>query len=281
MRTSHPRFHVLLTTTIHHNALLTKDAEILLIVNLSWLNETQHIELCLWVLCLDALCSLNIIIHTLVMQNTTDVVEHYRFALLAVTTCWIWLQRIAVCIHTTARDEFIVTLHHTLIDSNLHVRCILEHHASRLLISQLKQPHDESLLNAALVHHRTQSCQVVNYRNTHPVSRNAGIHVWLSSICQHHSWTVLLEEFAVMHQQSEVLHWVRTSAVNIRIIIDIRNILHQFKLRSIRTRNQHLIAIRYQSLNQLFTEAIDVIIIVCQQCNNWFSHNFYLMYLLF
>ena len=80
------------------------------------------------------------------------------------------------------------------------------------------------------------------------------------------------KELAVMEQQLAVLHDFCAASVDGRVIINVFNIVHKLKLLAIRTGNQHLIAVINQRFYQLLAEAIDVIVIVCQQRNKLFTH---------
>ena len=166
---------------------------------LSWFNKPEHIELSLGIFRFYPFCRFNIIIDTLVMQNTPNVVENYWLSFNSVSTIRILLNRIAIKRDTGPRDKLAVALDPTEVFGKLPVRTILEHDTGRTTISSLKEPHDKLLFQSTFINNRTKASHIVYHRNMQLVCNKRSIHIRFRRICQNNGRAVFLKQTPIVH----------------------------------------------------------------------------------
>ena len=198
------------------------------------------------------------------MQHTAHIVKDHRLSGLAVSAFRIRKHREAFCIHTGARDQPSLALYHMQPLGQFSVDRILKHNAGTATIRCLEQTHDQALLQFAAIQRRTETGQVIDHGNAKRTRCQAAVDIGFCRIGQYGKGLVLCKQFAVMCHQFGICHRISSSAVDHRIIIQERDVLHQFKFFPIRAGDQHTIVRRDQTFDQLLTEAIDIIIIIGQ-----------------
>ena len=70
-----------------------------------------------------------------------------------------------------------------------------------------------------------------------------------------------------MNEKLQIRNYIRSSSVNVGIVINVVYMLHHFKFFAVGARNKNFVTIINNCFNQFFSEAIYIIVIICKQSN--------------